>query len=211
MQRYLMASLAGLALLAGGVFAAACGDDDDDTSADTATPSATETPADSTPASEANGPTGETVTTETGLKISGAWARSTGNTVGAVYFVIENSGEGDRLVSAASDLTPMVQVHEVVTEGLTQRMQELKDGLAIPAGQTVELKPGGYHIMLMDLAEPLAEGDEISIRLDFERAGTVELQVPVGAPSEEDHDHGHDDHDNGDEHHDDDHDDHDGH
>jgi len=209
MQRYLMASLAGLALLAGGVFAAACGDDDDDTSADTATPSATETPADSTPASEANGPTGETVTTETGLKISGAWARSTGNTVGAVYFVIENSGEGDRLVSAASDLTPMVQVHEVVTEGLTQRMQELKDGLAIPAGQTVELKPGGYHIMLMDLAEPLAEGDEISIRLDFERAGVVELKVPVRAASatgDHNHDDGGDDH-NGES----DHNDHDGH
>lgn len=209
MRRYFLTTLVGLALVAGGVFAAACGDDDD-SPAETPTATATDAPGDATP-SEGNGATGDGITTETGLTISGAWARSTGNTVGAVYFVIENSGEADRLVSAASDLTPMVQVHEVVTEGLTQRMQEMKDGLVIPAGQAVELKPGGYHIMLMDLSEPLAEGDEIRISLNFERAGTVELQVPVGAPSEEDHDHGHDDHDNGDEHHDDDHDDHDGH
>jgi copper(I)-binding protein len=71
-------------------------------------------------------------------------------------------------------------------DGSVMRMRELKDGLALPARQTVELKPGGNHVMLMDLKQPLAKGSTVPLRLRFEDAkGTVsvrEVQVPVGAP-----------------------------
>jgi copper(I)-binding protein len=66
------------------------------------------------------------------------------------------------------------------------RMREVKGGLALPARQTVELKPSGYHVMLMDLKQPLAKGATVPMTLRFEDAkgapGTLELQVPVGMP-----------------------------
>ena len=56
-------------------------------------------------------------------------------------------------------------------------------GLVIPAGETVNLKPGGYHVMFMDITGPLAEGETIKVRLTFEIAGEVDIYMPVGAPN----------------------------
>jgi len=61
------------------------------------------------------------------------------------------------------------------------RMQELTDGLPLPAGETVTLQPGGYHVMLLDIAEPLEVGDEIELTLDFEDADDVTITVEVAA------------------------------
>ena len=61
------------------------------------------------------------------------------------------------------------------------KMRELADGLAVPAGETVELKPGGYHIMFMGLKGPLVEGDTIEVQLTFEKAGDVTVRMPVAA------------------------------
>ena len=81
----------------------------------------------------------------------------------------------------------VAEVHEMKMDNGTMRMRELKDGLPLPARQTVELKPSGYHVMLMDLKQPLAKGATVPMTLRFEDAkgvaGTLDVQVPVGAPA----------------------------
>lgn len=159
------------------IFAAACGGDDD-----------------------ADAKTGE----EGGVTVRDAWARPSSNTIGAAYLVVENKGSSDdRLLRASADLSPKVQVHEVVTSGLTQQMQEVKDGIVVPAGGSVELKPGGYHIMLMDLPKPLEVGETVVLTLEFEKAGSMEVRANVEEPDPND-DHSHHDHDDHDDEHDDD-------
>jgi copper(I)-binding protein len=74
----------------------------------------------------------------------------------------------------------VAQVHEMSMDGGVMKMRQLTNGLDIPAGKTVELKPGGYHIMLMELARPLAQGDSYKITLVFERAGRTTIDVKVG-------------------------------
>lgn len=64
--------------------------------------------------------------------------------------------------------------------GDVMKMRQLKDGIPVPAGATVELKPGGLHLMFMDVKELLVEGGRVSVKLTFEKAGTVELLLPVG-------------------------------
>ncbi len=114
------------------------------------------------------------------IEIIGPSARANPNPVSSVYMHIENRGsQPDRLVSAACPMAGMVQIHEVVTEGGQSRMQEKAGGLEIPAGGHVDLKPGGYHIMLMDLERPLKEGETIQVTLRFERAGEITIDVPV--------------------------------
>lgn len=87
-----------------------------------------------------------------------------------------------RLVEARSAVAGAVEIHEMRMDGNTMRMRALPS-LDIPAGQTVELKPGGYHLMLIDLKQPLKAGDQLPVTLVFEAADrsrqTVQLQVPV--------------------------------
>jgi copper(I)-binding protein len=127
------------------------------------------------------------------LEITEAWTRATlpGQPAGGGFLVIENKGaEADRLVSASSALTPMTQVHEMKMEGDVMKMGELKDGLEIPAGAKVELKPGGFHIMFMGLKEGIKEGDAIKVKLVFEKAGEVEIEMLAQAPDAKGMQHG---------------------
>ncbi|MGC3984333.1 MAG: copper chaperone PCu(A)C [Pseudorhodoferax sp.] len=105
---------------------------------------------------------------------------------GTGAFMQLNAPQGLRLVGAATPLAGVAELHEMRMDGNTMRMRELKDGLALPARQTVELKPGGYHLMLMDLKQPLAKGTLLPLTLRFLDARGVasqrELQVPVGVP-----------------------------
>lgn len=127
------------------------------------------------------------------LTISGAYSRATlpNAPVGGGYLSIANSGaEADRLISAASPAAGVVQLHQMKMEGDVMKMNELPDGIEIPANSTVALEPGGLHIMLMDLKGPLVEGTSFPIILTFEKAGAVEIQVQVGgvgAKGEPDH------------------------
>jgi copper(I)-binding protein len=93
------------------------------------------------------------------------------------------AASGSRLQSASTPAAGLAEVHEMRLEGDIMRMQALKDGLDLPAGQTVELKPGGYHLMLLDLKSPLAKGSTVALTLVFVDAKGVqtqsELQVPV--------------------------------
>lgn len=119
------------------------------------------------------------------LEISHAWTRATlpGQPAGGGFLVIENKGaQADRLLSASSPLTPMTQVHEMKMEGDVMKMAELKDGLEIPAGGKVELKPGGLHIMFMGLKDQVKEGEVVKVTLVFEKAGSVEIDLQAQAP-----------------------------
>ncbi len=119
------------------------------------------------------------------LVIHHPWARQPMkmSEVAAGFMQIENKGtEDDRLIKATAEITPTVQIHEMKMEGDVMKMQELPDGLVIPAGKTVELKPKSFHIMFMGLKSKLMEGEEIKGTLVFEKAGTVEIDYEVTNP-----------------------------
>jgi len=117
------------------------------------------------------------------LTISGGFARATlpNAPVGGGFFSIANAGgSDDRLVSVTSPAAEQVQIHEMKMDGDVMKMAELPGGLAIPAGQTVTLAPGGLHLMFMKLKVPFVEGESVPVTLTFEKAGTVEVQLAVG-------------------------------
>jgi periplasmic copper chaperone A len=95
------------------------------------------------------------------------------------------SAQGARLVSASTPVAGLVEIHEMSMAGDVMKMRSLPDGLALPAGKAVELKPGGYHVMLMDLKQQLKVGDTVVVTLVLEGADkkrqTVEVKAPVKA------------------------------
>lgn len=123
------------------------------------------------------------------LVIEAPWTRATpgGARVGGGYLKITNTGaETDRLIGGSLPVAASVEVHEMsMTDGV-MKMRKLDRGLEIKPGQSVELKPGGYHIMFMGLREGLKPGQPIKGTLQFEKAGVVEVEyrvAPIGAPS----------------------------
>ncbi|MFQ5380948.1 MAG: copper chaperone PCu(A)C [Dehalococcoidia bacterium] len=113
------------------------------------------------------------------LEISDAVARFPAPSgTGAVYLTIDNTGGADALLSAEAPVAARAQIHQVVTEGGSSRMQML-DRLDIPADGTLRLRPGSYHIMLMNVAEVPQTGDEFELTLEFENAGSVVVPVEV--------------------------------
>lgn len=117
------------------------------------------------------------------LVLSGPFVRATlpGAKVGGGYLSIANpSKEADRLVGGSSPAAARVEVHEMKMDGNVMQMRQLKDGLEIPAGGTTELAPGGTHLMLIEIAKPLKQGDMVPVTLEFARAGKVEVQFMVG-------------------------------
>jgi copper(I)-binding protein len=118
------------------------------------------------------------------LDITDPWSRTTpkGATVGAGYMKITNTGATpDRLISGSSDVAPTFEVHEMTMENGVAKMRPVKGGLEIKPGETVELKPGSLHVMLVGLKKPLVTGDHIKATLVFEKAGTVEVEYDVRA------------------------------
>jgi hypothetical protein len=116
------------------------------------------------------------------LVIESPWSRATpgGAKVAGGYMRITNTGqEPDRLVGGTLPQAGRFEVHEMSMAGDVMRMRPLESGLAIAPGATVELKPGGHHIMFMDLKEPLGEGRVVKGTLQFEKAGTVEVEYAV--------------------------------
>jgi copper(I)-binding protein len=100
----------------------------------------------------------------------------------AAFGTLHNTSAAEvRLVGVDTDVAAMVQVHETVTEGNVAHMQEVAGGLAIPAGGTVQLKPGGYHVMLMQLTRPVAEGDSVDLTFRFSDGSAVTVTAPVRA------------------------------
>ena len=116
------------------------------------------------------------------LQIADAWARETvaGQPSTAAYMTIRNRGsEDDRLVGIVVPAPAKAMLHASETSGGISRMREMGSGLAIPAGTSVELKPGGSHIMITGLDAPLREGSSLDLRLKFEKSGERSVVVPV--------------------------------
>jgi periplasmic copper chaperone A len=122
------------------------------------------------------------------LDISNPWSRATpkGSSVAAGYMKITNSGPApDRLVSGSSDVAPKFEVHEMKMEDGVAKMRPIKGGLEIKPGETVELKPGSFHVMFVGLKKPLSAGDHFKGTLVFENAGTVSIDYDVLAMGSE--------------------------
>jgi periplasmic copper chaperone A len=123
------------------------------------------------------------------LQIEAPWLRATpsGAKVAAGYLRITNTGsELDRLTAASMSLAARGEVHEMTMQNGIMHMAPVAGGLAIEPGKTVELKPGGFHVMFLDLKGVLKEGQTIGVTLTFEKAGSVTVPFPVqglgGAP-----------------------------
>ncbi len=116
------------------------------------------------------------------LEISGAWAKAMlpNQKVAGGFLTVVNTGTADdRMIAVASPASPDVQMHEMAMDGEVMKMRQLSDGIPVPAGATVELAPGGLHLMFMRVPEPFQEGDTVDVTLTFEHAGTVDLTLPV--------------------------------
>ena len=116
------------------------------------------------------------------LDIADLWSRATpkGSSVAAGYMKIKNTGStSDRLVSGSSEVAAKFEVHEMTMENGIAKMRPVKGGLEIKPGDTVELKPGSFHVMFVDLKAPLTAGDRIKATLVFEKAGTVNVEYDV--------------------------------
>lgn len=118
------------------------------------------------------------------LEISHPWTRATPATAqsGGGFLTITNKGTTpDRLVAARSGASDRVEIHEMKMDGNVMRMRELEKGLEIPAGATVMLKPGGFHIMFMGLKAPFAKDAKVPVTLVFEKAGSLDVALDVEA------------------------------
>ena len=116
------------------------------------------------------------------LKISAPWARATpkGASVGGGYMTITNTGTAsDRLTGGSTDVSSKFELHEMSMDNGVMKMRPLGSGLEIKPGQTVELKPGGYHIMLVGMKKQLKAGDHFKATLEFAKAGTVDVDFTV--------------------------------
>ena len=120
------------------------------------------------------------------LMLSNGFSRATlpHAPVGGGFLTIQNTGTTpDRLIGASSAVAGHMEVHEMKMVGDVMKMSQLKDGLPIPAGATVTLQPGGYHLMFMDLKQPLVQGKTVMVTLTFEHAGKVDMPLMIGAPN----------------------------
>ncbi len=117
------------------------------------------------------------------LRIEAPWLRATpgGAKVAGGYLRVTNVGsEPERLGGARVPFATRVEVHEMSMQDGVMKMRPLAGGLDLPPGATVELKPGGYHLMFMDLKGGLKEGDSVPATLSFEKAGEVPVTFQVG-------------------------------
>jgi len=113
------------------------------------------------------------------VEIKDAWARATpgGTQTGAAYVTVV-SPTGDRLTGASAPVAQKAELHSMTMDNGVMKMRQL-DGIDLPAGQPVSLKPNGYHIMLLGLTQPLKEGQTFPLTLTFARAGAENVTVTV--------------------------------
>lgn len=130
------------------------------------------------------------------LKIGHPWARATpkGASVAGGYLKITNTGTTpDRLIGGSAAFAGRFEIHEMSEQGGVMKMRHLPRGLEIKPGETVELKPGSFHVMFMDLKQPLVKDQKPRPKgtLVFEKAGTVEVEYAVEAVGSSPGGHGH--------------------
>jgi periplasmic copper chaperone A len=120
---------------------------------------------------------------DTGIEIDHPWARATAGSAatGAVYLKIVNHDGDDTLVAASTPAADKAELHVSSTENGVMKMRPLPD-VAVKAGGSVEFKPGGMHVMLLGLKQPLKAGDSFPLTLTFRKAGTIATTVKVQKP-----------------------------
>jgi len=116
------------------------------------------------------------------LMIHDPWARATPGRApnGAAFLTIRNTGDGDRLVAAASAVAARTELHTTQMDGGVMKMRQV-EAIEVPAGGMAELKPGSYHVMLMGLKQPLKEGEAFDLTLRFAGGAEITVSVPVRA------------------------------
>ncbi len=116
------------------------------------------------------------------VKVEGAWARATvQGQKGTGAFMSITAAQGTRLVGVSTPVAGVAEVHEMKMEGDVMRMRAVP-ALDLPAGKTVQLKPGSYHLMLMDLKTPLLKDSTVPLTLRFKNAAGVDSQMEVIVP-----------------------------
>ena len=118
------------------------------------------------------------------LQIGNPWTRATpkGSAVAGAYMTITNKGSApDRLVGGTTAVAGRFEVHSMVMEQGVAKMRPVEGGLEIKPGETVDLKPGSFHVMLMGLKQPLEKGQKVKGTLEFEKAGKIDVEYAVEA------------------------------
>lgn len=116
------------------------------------------------------------------IHISQPWSRATpkGAAAGAGYMTLTNKGSAPDKVSCVSDdASAQCQIHSMTMDGGVMKMRPVEGGLEIKPGESVTLKPGGYHMMFLDLKHPLEQGQTVKVTLKFDHAGTIDVEFPV--------------------------------
>jgi hypothetical protein len=116
------------------------------------------------------------------IAVTEPWSRETaeGQNAGGAFMTIANTGTAaDRLTGGSTPVAGRVEIHTMSMDGGVMRMRQLDEGLEVPVGGEVTLKPGSFHVMLMDLKQPLKAGDTVPLTLTFKGAGTVETELVV--------------------------------
>ena len=114
------------------------------------------------------------------VMIKSPWARASVSRNGAAYFTISNMGKAEvNVVSAASDVAKRTELHTHIMEGDIMRMRHI-DKIAVPAGGSISLKPGGHHVMLMGLKRKLKEGESFPMTVTFDNGTKTQVMVKVG-------------------------------
>jgi copper(I)-binding protein len=118
------------------------------------------------------------------ITVERPWTRATpgGAKVAGGYLTVVNKGTAaDRLLGATFARAGRAEIHEMKMEGGVMQMRPVPNGVEVKAGQTVKLEPNGYHMMFMDLKEPLKQGEKVKGQLRFEKAGTLDVEYSVEA------------------------------
>jgi copper(I)-binding protein len=119
------------------------------------------------------------------VTVEDAWMTSPANPeVAGVFLTLHNRGDvADRLLGGSTDVAGIVEVHETVSDDAGRtRMQPMTEGLELPPGEDMVLRPGGYHVMLRDITAPPEPGDTVTVTLRFQRAAALTIEVPVREP-----------------------------
>ena len=150
----------------------ACGAQDAQQSADNS----------ATTSAEAGDEAGADQAADGGVTLDGAWVKATDEDMTAIFGTLSNHSDADvTLESAEVDVDADAELHEVVQEAGSSVMQEVDGGLEIPAGGELNLEPGGYHIMLVELGEPITPGQDLELTLRFSDGSETVTTVPARA------------------------------
>jgi len=118
------------------------------------------------------------------IEIGAPWSRATPATApsaGGFLSITNKGGAVDRLIAVQSPAASAVEIHETKMEGAVMHMSPVDNGIALPPGETVELKPGGYHVMFIGLKAPFVKDQHVPATLIFEKAGQIDVEFIVDA------------------------------